>query len=110
VTCPVSACDLREPIAIQRETLTPDDRGGQVKTWTTIESPWAKVEDRTGRERDYGQQQQAESVYTVYIRYTDVTVKDRLVIRGENFNIRDIFPVDFKNQWQKIVAESGVGT
>ncbi len=108
MACPVNCAKMSTPVDIMRYAETPDDRGGQTRIWTVIESPFAEVIDKSGREQMFGAQVRAAKVYQLNMRYTDVTEKDKIRIGAVEFNIRSVFNIDFKNQYLKLVVETGV--
>ena len=69
-------------------TLAPDGAGGQRKTWTSKGFLYCQIKEAPANEnldRDALETQRGVSFFTNY--RTDVTVKDRLSLDGNNFNV-----------------------
>ena len=100
---------LDTPIALQYFTTSADSYGGLTKTWTTYESPRARVEyAATGSGEDYmGHVNLSVLRVEFTIRWVPsrtVSVKDRIVYDGENYDIRKIEQLG-RNRFLKITAE-----
>jgi SPP1 family predicted phage head-tail adaptor len=99
-------------VTFQRATATPDGIGGVTRTWAnfaTTATVWAKVTPRLGREGMEQGRINASLTATFTVRYrSDVTELDRLLWRGEAWNIRRIMRKSGRNLWLDIDAERGV--
>lgn len=61
---------LRQRITIQQKTLTKNDYGEPIATWSDLYSVWASISPRAGREYIEGGGIQAQDqTYTVEMRY-----------------------------------------
>lgn len=99
-------------VTFQRFAAASDGIGGQVQAWSDlINAPtvWAKVTPRLGREGTDAGRMSATSIATFTVRYrADVTEIDRIIWRGEPWNIRRVMRRSERVQWLDIDAERGV--
>ena len=104
---------MRERVTIQRRTLTPDGIGGMVATWNNTATVWAGVQSKVvgGREGMVEGRMTATlvNIFTVYAS-ADVTEVDRLMWRGEPWNIRVINRDGNYSLTMEISAERGVAS
>lgn len=105
-----SACDLRTRIEIQRFTESVDAIGGRSRTWGTIETCWASYEEGKGKEISFADGKKSIVWATLYIRYTDITAKDRILIDGLPVNISSVNDIQRRKMWLKITLEEGAAT
>lgn len=115
VTCcsKYKATDLNEPVTFERVTQTPDGAGGFTEAWATISGAptRAMVKPMSGREVWASMRVEARSTVMVVTRYfAGLKEGDRVVIGGENHNIRYIRDVDLAKRWLEINAEGGVAS
>lgn len=83
--------ELLEKIDILRETLTSDGMGGSDVTTATVYSVRAHVRPMSGNEVTNWDQVSAPHMYLIVIRrLSDITEKDRISWRGNEYNIRSI--------------------
>ena len=61
--------ELRHRVTIEEASLTRDDFGGQVETWSEVVTCWAAVEPLQGREFLEGRREEAEVSTRIRIRY-----------------------------------------
>lgn len=102
--------DLDQRVTIQRATQTTGSMGDVSKTWATLATVWANVKSATGRERLADDRTMATQMTRFRIRYrADVTEADRIVWKGETFNIRAISDQSQRLLYMDIQAERGVG-
>lgn len=91
--------NLRHRVVLQRATLTKDAVGGDVQTWSTLDTVWASVRPLSGREAFEGQRVTATGSHYLTIRYRDdVTVGMRAVWHGRTFEITFVENTDGRNQ------------
>jgi SPP1 family predicted phage head-tail adaptor len=106
--------DADQRITFQRATATPDGIGGQTLVWANLSSVptvWAKVTPRVGKESMGEGRMNATLTATFTVRYrSDVTELDRILWRGEAWNIRRILRKSGRNLWLDIDAERGVAS
>jgi len=101
--------EMNERIQIIRETRTSDGAGGQTLSLTTLASVWAHVRPRSGREMERFDRVNASAMYLFVIRYrTDVEESDRILWKGEYYNIRYIAQGTGRALYLEIDAERGV--
>ena len=109
--CDITAGMLREPIALQRETSSDDDFGGQIKSFTTYANTKAHVMPLSGREAVFGMQLEGRLSHRIFMRYRpDLQPKDRIVIRGEPVQVRSVINLELRNKWLEVLCEEGVAT
>lgn len=93
------AQELNTKIELQRRTITEDAYGEQIETWNKLADIFAKVEPLVGREYIGGGAEASEVKLKVTIRYyPGLTMSDRVVIRGEAFDIVDAQNIRFRNR------------
>ncbi len=99
-------------ITFQRFAATADGIGGTTQAWANLASVptvWAKVTPRIGNERMEDGRMNASATATFAVRYrSDITELDRIVWRGECWNIRRVMRKSGANLWLEIDAERGV--
>ena len=100
--------ELREPIIIQRETLTSDGMGGNAVSVATLYSTKAMVKPLTGNEHNNWDQVSASFGYLFVIRARALLETDRIVWRGASYNIRSIATEGSKALYLEIQTERGV--
>lgn len=95
-----TAQELNTKVELQRYVETTDEVGQPIQTWETYAEAFAKVEPLLGREYMLaGQLPTGETKLKVTMRYrSDVNRLDRVVIRGENFEIVDAQNIKFRNR------------
>lgn len=106
------AGEADQRITFQRFAKTADGIGGLVQAWANVpQTPtvWAKVTPRLGGESMENGRVAATSVATFTVRYReDVAETDRILWRGEPWNIRRVMRRSERGQWLDIDAERGV--
>jgi SPP1 family predicted phage head-tail adaptor len=109
--CQLTAGMLREPIAIERQTLVSDGMGGHTSTWITLATVRAHVKPLSGREALQAMQLQASITHRIYMRYrADLLPSDRLVMRGQPLQIRSILNIEMRDRWLELSCDAGVAT
>lgn len=109
--CDRFAGKLIHKIIVERETETPDMRGGAVITWTQIANPWAFVEPVSAGEAFSQQRLNATITHKIHTRHrTDLRTSDRIKFNGETMQIRSIVNQDNRNIWTVIDAVQQVAT
>lgn len=83
-------------IEFQRDTTTQDDYGEEVSTWATLGTEWASINWGRGDERRQAAMEQGSQSATFNVLsnpMTDsVSVKDRIVLDGQNWDIESNVP------------------
>lgn len=92
--------ELNRRIVIQSPTITRDAHGGEIKTWATVRTCWAKMESVSTME--INERKEAERLSNImavvwYIRYwttTEITNKMRISYGGNYYDIETVLDVD----------------
>jgi len=109
--CDITAGSLRETITVQRTFAQSDGMGGQAIQWDELFTTRAQVKPLSGREALFAMQLQASITHRIYIRFrTDLTVADRILLRGQPLQIRAILNMEMRSQWLELSCEQGVAT
>lgn len=109
--CDLTSGKLRNTIAIQRKTGTPDGGGGSTLVWATVSSPRAYIKPISGGERFQAMRLEADTTHRIFIRYrTDILTSDRINYRGRLMQIRAILNLEERNMWLEIYADEGERT
>ena len=104
---------LKQPIVIQKATVTTDSAGVQTQAWQTFYACRAYVNGLSGSEYWVAQAQQAENTVNFEIRYCQ-TAKDinpkqyRILFNGDIYDIQYIDNFQSKNESLKIRATAHV--
>lgn len=108
---PRFACgQLSQRVTIQTLDSTPDRGGGRSKTWLDIATVWASVEPLRGEELVYAMKISDRITHKIVMRYRELEPKQRLVHKGQPYNIRSILNEGSRNRKLVILAEQGVAT
>lgn len=109
--CDITAGMLREKLTIQRQELTQDALGGDVKQFVSIASVFGYVRPTGGSERVFGQQLEATITHKIVIRYrTNINPADRILLRSEPLQIRRILNLEMRDKFLELHCEEGVVT
>lgn len=109
--CDLSAGMLREFLTFQRKTLTSDGKGGQNVVWQTLFDTYGAVRPLSGRESVFGMQLEGTVTHRIFIRYRDdLTEADRVLVRGQPYQIRAVINLEMMNRWIELPCDSGVAT
>ena len=82
---------LRHVVTLQQKSVTHDEFGAEIETWSTVATLYAELDPYSLRERLTMRRQAGESVIGFRIRSSlSVSVGKRLVFDGENYDIVDI--------------------
>lgn len=104
----VSSQDLKHRIEIERKTETENEDGFNVTSWVSVKKVWAKANGLFGKEYWSAKEYDAENTVIFTIRYKacpDLSINDRILFKGDLFNISSIDNVNFMNVELKIKAE-----
>lgn len=103
---------LDQRITLQRFVEATDGIGGVTRTWSDLASVptvWAHVQPRLGRESFEQGRMNASLMATFMIRYrADISELDRIIWKGEPWNIRRIMRTSQRAQFLEVDAERGV--
>ena len=92
---------LDRRLTLQRRTLTENDYGEPVETWTTLATVWAEKIPVRGAERYAAIQTVAEVDTRFKIRYrTDVSPLDRVVCAGTTYDVKGVLEIGRKIGWE----------
>jgi len=75
---------------VERATSTPDDVGQMIKSWTPLETFFAKINSFPVGETMIGEQTGAYMNYTITTRKTIAAPGDRIVTEGHTVEIKSI--------------------
>ena len=92
---------LDRRLTLQRRTLTENDYGEPVETWTTLATVWAEKIPVRGSERYVAMQTVAEVDTRFKIRYrTDVSPLDRVVCAGITYDVQGVIEIGRREGWE----------
>ncbi|SHI90963.1 head-tail adaptor protein [Wenxinia saemankumensis] len=110
----MAAGHYRDRVTIERQAEEPDEFGNVSGAWSAHLTLWADVLERTGGEKLAGGAIEAGRLATVRLRSSSasrgITAADRLVARGDTWNIRSIANVGRKGDVLELLCEAGVAT
>ena len=82
---------LDRRVTIQVNAPTLDGAGQEVEVWSTVATVWMRVKPQRGGERFQAHQVMGKAVTTFQARHrTDVSVLNRLVYDGKDWDIHDV--------------------
>ena len=107
--CDIYAGKLRNSIIIERESITPNDSGGQNILWSTYKTVKALIKPKSGTERLRGMQLESPLSHSIFIRYTaDILTTDRVNFNGRLMQIRAVVNMEERNRWIELSCQEGV--
>lgn len=107
--CDITPSDLRHRIQIYRLNEVADALGGFTTTWVLHKTKWAKVKPMPGRELIHADKIDATAASTFTVRFdADILESDKIVFKGNDYNIRSIVNVDEEDRFLSILGERGV--
>ena len=78
----IKAGEYRDKVELQQVVLTKDKYGGEIRTWTTYGTAWAKITAQKSEgtdEKSDGNRVVRSSLFDIYIRYRpDVTAEHKV--------------------------------
>jgi SPP1 family predicted phage head-tail adaptor len=87
----MQAGKLRHQVTLQSKSVTRDEFGAEVETWSTVASIWAELDPYVLRERLTMRRQAGESVIGFRVRAPlAVSIGKRLVFDSANYDIVDV--------------------
>lgn len=90
--------DMRNRLALERETSTPDGMGGQTVTWLTVATVWAAIWPLKTVERMAAMKIEGELTHRIRIRYREnVTGSMRGTCKGKTY-LFDGPPLNLNNE------------
>lgn len=94
-----TAQELNTKIALQRRVQGVDEAGQPIDTWTTYAAAFARFEPLLGREFFAAAQTVGEAQAKVTMRWLPgIDPADRIVVRGENWNIVSVQNIAYRNR------------
>lgn len=106
------AGDLRDRITVQRATQGDDGFGNTVTGWTDHLTVWANVRETPGKEVVAAGRVEASRTATIRVRASSlsrtITPADRIIARGQIWNIRSVSAVGDGRELIEFLCEAGV--
>jgi SPP1 family predicted phage head-tail adaptor len=99
---------LDQRVTIQTRTAASDGGGGTTYAWATVATVWAHAKPRVARETMQEGRINASQVITFTIRNRAIDETQRLVWRGEAYNIRAVMREGPRPLYLAVDAERGV--
>lgn len=100
--------DLRHLVQIQSRSTTQDTIGQEVTAWTTVATPFAKIEPALGQETLAGAAVTAAVTHTLTIRYrTGITARMRVLYGTRVFEIVSVIDVEERHFWLELTCVEG---
>lgn len=101
--------ELDQRVTVSRKVLTPDGAGGNVQTWSVIDTFWSHVRPLNGKELANFDGLQNEVMYLFVFRNgIDLRDDDLLSWDNESFNIRVRKQPKGRALYLEVEAERGV--
>lgn len=97
---------LRQMVELQRLTTARNSDGETVETWTKYARVPASVEPLSVRERLSADQMDSAVTVKVLLRYRLITASDRMVYRGNNYDILGVMEDHMSGaEWVTLMAK-----
>ena len=97
---------LRNRIAFQSFTSTPDSMGQSIETYSTYMTVWGSINQVRGKEVNESQQRSGEATILIRVRYnSSIDITDRMTNDGRTFEINSIDNVEEMNDELIIMAK-----
>jgi SPP1 family predicted phage head-tail adaptor len=79
---------MRERVTIERQVVTPDEMGGETRSWQPWRTVWAEVKPTRGGEQVLGEAIVGQQGFVVRVRFVEgLGITDRIVWRGKRLNV-----------------------
>lgn len=102
---------LRCYATLQQPVTVEDAGGGLAVTWTTEKNLWCAIREQSAKETVAAMQEQSSVTHEIWTRYdSDITAQKRITYGGRTFNIRAILNPMARNEFMRLLCESGVAT
>ncbi len=96
---------LNERVTIQQKSVLRETDGSEVITWVDIATVWMEVEPLAGREYLAARQAQSDVTTRFRCRFrAGLTTSQRLVWKGQPFNIKDVIELNARRTEIEIVG------
>ena len=106
------AGDLRDRVTIQRATTADDGFGNTISGWSDLLTVWANIRETPGKEIVAAGRIEASRTATIRVRASSlsrgVTAADRIIARGQFWNIRSVSAVGDGRELIEFLCEAGV--
>lgn len=100
--------DLRWRITIEQLVLSDDGQGGHSESWSTLATPWAKLEPLSASQIWHAQQLEHRVTHKITIRYrNDIESNMRILFEGRIFHIKSFRDLESQKRFTEIMAEEG---
>lgn len=97
--------ELRHRITLQKQTVTVNDNGFEVRSWGDHKTVWAVASNLHGREYFEAAAVQAENTVKFTIRHLpDLDTNMRIVFRDRQYNITAVDNIKYQNRYIEIKA------
>lgn len=110
----MDAGKLDQRITFQRATTGEDGFGNTITGWTDLITVWANVRETPGKEIVAAGRIEASRTATIRVRASSqsraVTAADRVIARGQIWNIRSVPAVGDGREMIEFLVEAGVAT
>ena len=104
----MSIGERRSRVVFQRATVSQDAFGEPDKTWTTLATQWALVQELKGRERQGANETMGEVTTRIVTRnnttITSLAPGDRATWSGHTYDIKAVIPRDHRRSELEILA------
>ena len=99
--------EFKHPIVIERYQKVKDEDNRLVEKWVNLCNPRAKILWTRGSEytENYGTNSEVEATFYIRFNYKDITSKDRLIYKGEAYDIIYVNNVQESNKYYEIKAK-----
>ena len=108
----MKAGDLRDRVTVQRATHGDDGFGNTISGWSDLLTIWANVRETPGKEVVAAGRIEASRTATIRVRASSqsrgVTAADRIIARGQCWNIRSVSAVGDGRELIEFLCEAGV--
>ena len=103
----INISELKNTITIERCQKSKDEDNRLVEQWVTLCNARAKILWTRGSEyiESYGTNSEVEATFYIRFNYKNITSKDRLVYKGEAYDIIYVNNVQEANKYYEIKAK-----
>ena len=102
---------FRHRIQFQTLSLTPNDSGGQIETWTTFTTVWASIEPKIVKEVNFAQRIEPRTDHIVRCRYfAGLNASMRILFGARTFEVKAFVIPEEVKEFYEILATERTGT
>ena len=103
----IKTSEFKHPITIERFSKFKDEDNILREQWTTLCNSRAKILWTRGSEytENYGTNSEVEATFYIRFNHKSITPKDRLIFKGEPYNIIYVNNVQQANKYYEIKAK-----